>query len=145
VTRLPAVVALVTSALLIGCGPFQMPLADRTNVSMIVDGDPGFVSFGGFRWQATLVAPSGATATFDPSGQASIAVVPGDYRLEIVAIPISDLVMCVDPAPLATSTCTRQEGPGQAICAIAITVPAVTDFSTSITVADGKTCQSSKD
>jgi hypothetical protein len=145
VTRLPAVVALVASALLVGCGPFEMPLADRTNVSITVDGQPGFVSFGGFRWQATLVAPSGASATVDPSGQASIAVVPGDYRLEIVAIPISDVVMCTDAAPLAKSACIRQEGPGQAICAIPITVPAVTDVSTSVTVADGKTCQSSKD
>lgn len=144
-TRLPAVVALVTSALLIGCGPFRMPLADRTNVSITVEGDPGFVSFGGFRWQATLVAPSGATATVDPSGQASIAVVPGDYRLEIVAIPLSDAVLCVDPAPPAPGTCTRQEGRPRAICAIPISVPPVTDSSLSVAVTGGTTCRSSRD
>jgi hypothetical protein len=145
VTRLPAVVAIVASALLIGCGPFKMPLADRTNVSITVDGDPGFVSFGGFRWQATLVAPSGASATVDPSGQASIAVLPGDYRLEIVAIPISDAVLCVDPQPPAPGTCTRQEGRPSAICAIPISVPPVSDVSTSVTVTGGRTCQASKD
>jgi hypothetical protein len=139
-TRLPAV-ALVAAALLIGCGPFDMPLADRSNVSIAVDGDPGFVSFGGFRWQVTLIAPSGAVATFDPTGHASIAVVPGDYRLDIVAIPITDLVTCVDRAPPGAATCTRQEGDPVAICDVPITVPAVPDVVLSVIVVGGKTCR----
>jgi hypothetical protein len=143
-TRLPAV-ALAAASLLIGCGPFTMPLADRSNVSVAVDGDPGFVSFGGFRWEVTLTAPSGATIALDPSGQTSIAVVPGDYRLDIGAIPISDVVLCVDPAPPAARTCTRQEGAARAICAVPITVPPVSEVPLSYTVVDGKTCRASRD
>jgi hypothetical protein len=143
-TRLPAV-AVVVVALLIGCGQFDLPLVDRSTVSIAVDGEPGFVSFGGFRWQVTLIAPSGAVATLDPSGHASIAVVPGDYRLDIAAIPLSDLVMCVDRAAPGAATCTRQEGDPVAICTIPIAVPAVTEFSTTITVTDGTTCRASTD
>jgi hypothetical protein len=141
--RLPAV-ALMAAALIIGCGQFDLPLADRSAVSIAVDGDPDFVSFGGSRWDVTLIAPSGAVATFDPSGHASIAVVPGEDRLNVAAIPISDLVTCVDSAPPGAATCTRQEGDRVAICDIPITVPPMPDVVLSVTVADGKTCRTSQ-
>jgi hypothetical protein len=142
-TRLPAV-TLVASALLISCGPFTMPFAEKSRVSVVVAGDPGFVSIGGFGWQVSLIAPSGAAiATVDPSGEASIAVVPGDYRLDISAIPMSDLVMCADPAPPGTGTCTRQEGPARGVCVVPIRVPPVTGIVLSVTVVAGKACQAS--
>jgi hypothetical protein len=140
VTRL-LTIALVASTVLVGCGPFTMPFAPSSHVSVAIDGNPGFVSFGGFRWQVAMIASDGTTvARIDPSGAASIAVAPGDYRLDISAIPTSDVIMCADPARVVPGTCMPQEGPAVAMCVVPITVPPLTDVVLSFTVVNGTAC-----
>jgi hypothetical protein len=137
--RITAVIAVAT-LVLAGCGRLTMPIAESSSLSVVVGGDPGFVSFGGSRWEASLQSAGGIVIkTWEPDATIAIDITPGDYRLVISAVPLGDAIMCnvtdANPVPDPKS-CTRQEGPAQEVCVIrsrssrSRTLPCATRLST---------------
>lgn len=130
--------------LLAGCGRLTMPIAESSSLSLVVDGDPGFISFGGFRWEVSLRTVAGLDIrTWTPDETVAIGVVPGDYELAITFVPMSDAMVCsvTDPNPVPDSkNCTRDEGIPQEVCAIPITIEPFSKIVLRYTVADDGTC-----
>jgi hypothetical protein len=82
--------------------------------------------------------------TWEPDRGTAIDVTPGDYRLVVSAVPLSDVISCpvtdanrvIDP-----KTCHRDEGAPQEACAVALTAAPFTDVALHYTVVDGLTCE----
>jgi hypothetical protein len=137
--------SVLATGLVAGCGDFTMPVARISSVSVAVDGEPGFISIGGFRWEVSLQTVGGVVIkTWEPDRGTAIDVTPGDYRLVVSAVPLSDVISCpvTDANPVIDpKTCHRDEGAPQEACAVALTVAPFTDVALHYTVVDGLTCE----
>jgi hypothetical protein len=135
----------LATSLVAGCGALTMPVARNASVSVVVGGEPGFISIGGFRWEVSLQAVGGVVIkTWEPDPGTAIDVIPGLYRLIVSAVPQSDLISCpvTDANPVIDpKTCHRDEGLPQEVCAVAVTVLPFANVALRYTVVDGLTCE----
>jgi hypothetical protein len=128
-----------------GCGATPIEPASSTLRVEPVQGPNAPISFGGTGWRARLTtAAGGSVGEFEFGGErAPVLVLPGDYVLETWMVSLSDVIMCpAQPAGQAGDDgCTRDEGPPQARCGLALTIPPGTLVVVRYTVIDATICR----
>ncbi|HEX5823207.1 MAG TPA: hypothetical protein VFY18_02000 [Candidatus Limnocylindrales bacterium] len=139
----PVVLAVLVAGVIGACGSVVIePPAGRLTVE-VVTGPNGPIVFGGVSRRAQLTTPGGQPVhAFElEEPPAPIAVASGDYWLETWQVALSDVIMCpAAPAPAGVG-CTRDEGPPQSRCRLALSVPPGSDVRVRYTVIDAQTCR----
>ena len=153
---MPRVVALFASVILLvgiaACG--EVPVVPASSILRVdaARGPNAPIAFGGTSWRARLTTPAGRSlGEFEIGDElAPVDVAPGDYLLETWTVALSDVIMCqADPAqpagqpdpPPGGMNCTRDEGPPQARCRLALSIPPGVAFLVRYTVLDGIQCR----
>jgi hypothetical protein len=131
-------VALLAVLLLGACAAPEPAMATLTVTTF---GRPEVLSFGGARYEAQLVTNGVVAGTWEPAPGRAVTALPGDHVVVLRMTPLSDLITCVDSVIPGESKCTRDEGPPQEVCRIAVSLAPGSETELPIDLGSGSACR----